>query len=94
MRVWSSREILRCPDLLVRLGDQMVCMPYIFMFIFVHSIVELVSDFHIDVCGLMVSFLVCADVGPCPPPRYWRRVVAVPPATAAVPTPSGSSRRW
>ena len=61
----------------------------IFMFIFVHCIVELVSDFHIDVCGLMVSLLVCADVGPCPPPGHRRRVVTVPPTAA----PSGSSRK-
>ena len=47
----------------------------IFMFIFVHSIVELVSDFHIDVHGMMVPFLVCADVGPRLPPRHWRKVV-------------------
>ena len=70
MRVWISREILRCLDLLARLGDQLVCMLDIFMFIFVHSIVELVSDFHIDVHGLMVSLLMCADVGPIPPPRH------------------------
>ena len=69
MWVWTSKEILRCPDLLVKLGDQLACMLDIFMFIFVHSIVELVSDFDIDVCGLMVSLLVCADVGPRPPPR-------------------------
>ena len=72
MWLWISGEILRCPDLLVRLGDQLVCMLDIFMFIFVHSIVELVSDFHIDVCGLMVSLLVCVDVGPHPPPGLRR----------------------
>ena len=59
------------------------------MFIFVHSIVELVSDFHIDVCGLMVSFVVCADVGPRPPPGHRRRVGTVPPTAA----PSRNSRR-
>ena len=89
MQVWISRDILRCPNLLVRLGDQLVCMLDIFMFIFVHSIVELVSDFHIDVCGLMVSLLVCADVGPRPPPEHRRWVVTVPPTAA----PSGSSHR-
>ena len=90
MRVWISREILRCPGLLVRCGDHLVCMLDNFMFIFVHSIVELVSAFHIDVCGLMVSLLVCADVGPFPPPGHPRRVVTVPPTAA----PSGNSRRW
>ena len=60
------------------------------MFIFVHSIVDLVSDFHIDVCGLMVSLLVCAGVGPCPPPGHQRQVVTVPPMA----DPFGSSRRW
>ena len=61
----------------------------VFMFIFVHSIVDLVSDFHVDVCGVMVSLVVCEDVGPCPPPGHRRWVVTVPPAAA----PSGSSRR-
>ena len=89
MLVWISRETLRCPDLLARCGDQLVCMRDVFMFIFMHSIVELVSDFHIDVCGLMVSFLVCADVGPRFPSGHRRRVVTVPPAAA----PSRSSCR-
>ena len=89
MWVWNSREISRCPDLLVRLGNQLVCMLDVFMFIFVHSIVELVSDFHVDVCGLMVSLLVCANVGPRPPPGHRRQVLTVPPAVA----PSRSSRR-
>ena len=66
----------------------------IFMFIFVHSIVEHVSDFHIDVCGLMVSLLVCADVGPRPPAGHRRWVVTVPPTMAFVATPSGNSCRW
>ena len=66
----------------------------VFMFIFMHSIVELVSGFHIDVCGLMVSFLVCVDVGPFPPLGHQRRVVTVPPAAASAAAPSGSSRRW
>ena len=90
MWVWISKETLRCPDLLARHGDQLVCMHGVFMFIFMHSIVELVSDFHIDVCGLMLSLLVCADVGPVLPPGHRRRVVTVPPAAA----PSESSRRW
>ena len=50
-----------------------------FMFIFVHSIVELASDFHVDVCGLMVSLLMCVDVGPRPLLGHRRRVVTVPP---------------
>ena len=66
----------------------------IFMFMFVHSIIELVSDFHIDVCGLMVSLLVCADVGPRLPPGHRRRVVIVPPSATSAVAPSGSSRRW
>ena len=93
MRVWTSREILRCLDLLVRLGDQLVCMLDVFMFIFVHSIVELVSDFHVDVCGLMVSLVVCVDVGPFPPPRHLRRVVTVPPVVASAVVPSENPRR-
>ena len=82
MWVWISRETLRCPNLLVKRGDQLVCMPDFFMFIFMHSIVELVSDFHINVCGFMVSLLVCVDVGPRLPPGHRRRVVTVPPAAA------------
>ena len=61
----------------------------IFMFIFMHSIVELVSGLHIDIRGLMVSLFVCADVGPHLPLGHLRRVVTVPPA--AIPT--GSSHR-
>ena len=41
----------------------------------------------------MVSLVVCADVGPCPPPGNWRRVVTVPPATASVVAPSGNPHR-
>ena len=65
----------------------------VFMFIFVDSIVELVSDFHIDVCGLMVSLLVCVDVGPRPPLGHRRWVVTVPPAATSEAAPSGSSRK-
>ena len=65
----------------------------VFMFIIVHSVVYMVSDFHIDVCGQMVSLLVCVDVGPCPPLGHQRRVVTVPPAAAAVAAPSENSRR-
>ena len=78
---------------MVRLGDKLVCMLDVCMFIFVHSIVELVSDFHLDVCGLMVSLFVCADVGPRLPPGHWRRVVTAPPAEASAAAPSGNPRR-
>ena len=90
MQVWISREMLRCPDLLVRLGDQLVCMLDVFMFIFMNSIVELVSGFHIDICGLMLSLFVHVDVGSHSSPGHRRRVVTAPPAAV----PSGSSRRW
>ena len=73
----------------MRRGDQLVCMLDVFMFIFMHSIVDLVSDFHIDVCGLMVSLLMCTDVGPFPPLGHQRQVVTVPPAAA----PFGNYRR-
>ena len=65
----------------------------VFMFIVVHSIVELVSDFHVDVCGLMVSLVVCVDVGIFLPPGHRRQVVTVPPATDSVVAPSGNSHR-
>ena len=93
MRVWISKETLRCPDLLVRRGDHLVCMLDVFMLIFMHSIVGLVSNFHIDVCGLMVSLLVCADVGPHSPPRHRRRVVIVPLVADSTAAPLGKSRR-
>ena len=89
MRVWISRETLRCPDLLARRGDQLVCMRDVFMFIFIHSVVELVGSFNIDICGLMVSLFVCVDVGPHPPPGHRRWVVTIAPAVV----PTGSSRR-
>ena len=89
MWVWIFKETLRCPVLLARHGDQLVYMYDVFMFIFMHSIVELVSGLHIDICGLMVSLFVCADVGPCSPPGHRRLVVTVPPAAI----PVGSSHR-
>ena len=61
----------------------------VFMFIFMHSIVELVSGLHIDICGLMVALFVCADVGPCPLLRNRRRFVTVPPMVV----PVGDSHR-
>ena len=89
MWVWTTRETLRCPDLLARCGDQLVCMRDVFMFIFIHSVVELVGSLHIDLCGLMVSLFVYADVAPRPPPRHRRRVVTIAPAVV----PVRSSRR-
>ena len=65
----------------------------VFMFIFVHSIVDLVSDFHVDVCGLMVSLIMCADFGPFPPLGHRRQVVTMPPAAASAAAPSGNPRR-
>ena len=44
MRVWIYRETLRCPDLLARHGDQLVCMRDVFMFIFIHSVVKMVDS--------------------------------------------------
>ena len=70
MQVWISREALRCLDLLARCGDQLVCMHDVFMFIFIHSVVELVGSLHIDLCGLMVSLFVYVDIGPHPPHRH------------------------
>ena len=46
----------------------------VFVFIFIHSVVQLVDDY---MYRLMVSFFVYADVGPCPPPRYQRWVVVI-----------------
>ena len=91
MRVWIFRGALRGPDLLARSGDQMVCMRDFFMFIFIHSVVELVGSLNVDICGLMVSLFVCADVGPLPPPGHRRQVVTVP--LAIVPTRSYHRRQ-
>ena len=73
--LYAEHGLLRrprdAPDLQSqRWGPASVCMRDVFMFIFMHSIVEMVSGFHIDICGLMVSLLVCVDVGPRPPPRH------------------------
>ena len=46
MRVWTTRETLRCPDVLIRIGDQLVCMHDVFMFIFIHIIFELVGSLY------------------------------------------------
>ena len=64
MWVWTTRETLRCPNLLARRGDQLVCIRDVFMFIFIHSVVELVGILYIDICGLMVSLFVYVDIGP------------------------------
>ena len=72
MWVWTTRETLRCPDLLVRHGGQLVCMCDVFMFIFIYSVVELVGSLYIDICGLMVSLFVYANIGPRPSPEHWR----------------------
>ena len=89
MWVWISKETLRCLDLLARRGDQLVCICDVFMFIFIHSVVELVGSLHIDLCGLMVSLFVYADVAPRPPPRHRRRVVTIAPVAVL----AGSSHR-
>ena len=70
MWVWISKETLRCLDLLARRGDQLVCMRDFFMFIFIHSVVELVDSLYVDICGQMVSFFLYADIGPLPPPGH------------------------
>ena len=81
MWVWIIVGILRCLELLVRHGDQMVCMCDVFMFIFIHSVVELVDDY---MYRMMVSLFVYANVGPCSSPGYQRQVVSI--AEAVVPT--------
>ena len=43
----------------------------------------------IDICGLMVSLFVYADIGPRPLPGHQRRVVGVDPAAV----PAGNPRR-
>ena len=61
----------------------------VFMFISIHSVVELVGSLHIDICGPMVSLFVCVDVVPYSPPWHQRWVVIVAPAAV----PIGSSCR-
>ena len=46
----------------------------------------------IDVCGLMVSLFVYADIGPHPPLGNQRRVVTIAPAV--VPAGSSHRKRW
>ena len=86
MWVWTIVGTLRCLELLSRHGDQLVCMCDVLMFIFIHSVVELVGDY---MYRLMVSLFVYANVGPYLPPRYQRQVVSI--AEAAV--PAGNPRR-
>ena len=88
MWVWIIMGIPRCLELLVKPGDQLVCMCDVFMFIFIHSVVELVDDY---MYRLMVSLFVYADVGPRPSPGYQRRVVAIAPT--AVPARNPRRRR-
>ena len=78
--------ITRCPELLVRHGDQLVCMCDVFMFSFIHSVVELVDDY---MYRLMVSLFLYAYIGPLPPPGYQTREVAI----AEVVVPVGNPRR-
>ena len=67
----STQEvgIPRCPELLVRHGDHLVCMCDVFMFIFIHSVVELV-DYYMYI--LMVSLFLYVDIGHRPLPGYHR----------------------
>ena len=84
MWVWTIVGTLRCPELLVMDGDQLVCMCDVFVFIFIHIVVELVDDY---MYRLMVSLFVYADVGPCLPPGYQRQVVAIAEATVTTGNP-------
>ena len=47
MRVWTIMGTLRCPDLRAKHGDKLVCMCDVFLFIFIHSVVELVDSYMI-----------------------------------------------
>ena len=58
----------------------------VFMFIFIHSLVELVDDY---MYRLMVSLFMYANVGAHPSLGYQRRVVAI----AKVAVPVGNPRR-
>ena len=46
----------------------------VFVFIFIHNVVELIDDYTYR---LMVSLFVYADISPRPPSDYQRRVVAI-----------------
>ena len=79
------------PDLSDRRGDQLVCIHDVFMFIFIHSVIELVGILYDDICGLLVSLFVYTNIGPRPSPRNQRWVVTIAP----VAVPIGSScRQW
>ena len=58
----------------------------VFVFIFIHSVVELVDDYMYI---LMVSLFVYAYLGPYMPPRYQSWVVAI----AEVAVPAGNPHR-
>ena len=47
MWVWTIMGTSRCLDLQARHGDQLVCMCDVFVFIFIHSVVELVDSYMI-----------------------------------------------
>ena len=74
MGIWTIMGTLRCPELPAKHGDQLVCMCDVFMFIFIHIVVELVDNY---MYRLMVSLFVYVDVGPFPPLGYQRQVVAI-----------------
>ena len=59
------------------------------MFIFRHSVVDLVGSLYTDICGMMVSLFVYADIGPLLPPGHRRWVITIAP----VAVPTGSTRR-
>ena len=86
MWVWTIVGTLRCPKIPARHGDQLVCMCDVFVFIFIHSVVEMINDY---MYRLMVSLFAYADVGPHPLPRYQRQVVAI----VEVAVPTGNPRR-
>ena len=86
MWVWIIMGIPRCPELLVKHGDCLVCMCDVFMFIFIHSVVEPVDDY---MYRMMVSLFVYVDVGPYPAPRYQSQVVFIAPTVV----PAGNPRR-
>ena len=55
------------------------------------QVVETLLQRIIDVCGLMVSLFVYVYIGPRPPPRHQRRVVAISHATVST---GSSCRKW
>ena len=59
----------------------------VFMFIFIHSVVELVDSLYVDTCGLMVSLFVYVDIGPRPSPGHRRWVVTIAPTAVPAGNP-------